>query len=231
MRLPKLPWVKLLGEGALIIVSVYFAIVLEGMSQDREEKLSAHTALAQMLGELREDSADLDEIREEQLARDNQYAALDEWLERPGSMPVDSVAETMDSIFFSNRTLYPRRSAWTTMVAAGQLGELEAPDLVARLGDFYESFVPRVIDNGNDYDESLNDIARNSAPEIWDGVNGQLLTTDVRQITAFRNQLRYMHISWNVWYLDLLDDYEQTLDSLVPDIESYLEESGFETGA
>lgn len=116
------------------------------------------------------------------------------------------------------------------MVAAGQLGELEAPDLVARLGDFYESLVPRVIDNGNDYDESLNDIARNSTPEIWDGVNGRPLTTDVRQITVFRNQLRYMHLSWNKWYLDLLDDYEKILDSLVLDIESYLKETGYETG-
>ena len=225
MKLPKLPWVKLLGEGAIIIVSVYFAIVLEGMSQDREAELSAHTALAQMLGEMRQDSVDLGEIREEQLARDRQYTALDQWLESPESMPLDLVAETTDSIFYSNRTLYPRSSAWTTMVAAGQLGELDAPELVARLGDFYESLNPRVIDNGDDYDESLND---NSATEIWDGVNGQLLTTDVRQLAVFRNQLRYMHISWNVWYLDLLDDYQRRLDSLVLEIASYLEENGFE---
>jgi hypothetical protein len=52
-------------EGALIIISVYLAIVLEGMSLDREAELSAHTALAQMPGEMREDSADLDEFREE----------------------------------------------------------------------------------------------------------------------------------------------------------------------
>jgi len=44
MSPPKLPWARLLSEGALIIVSVYFAIVLEGMSQDREAKLSAHAA-------------------------------------------------------------------------------------------------------------------------------------------------------------------------------------------
>jgi hypothetical protein len=34
MNLRKLPWAKLLAEGALIIVSVYFAIVLEGMGPD-----------------------------------------------------------------------------------------------------------------------------------------------------------------------------------------------------
>jgi hypothetical protein len=231
MKPSKLPWARLLGEGALIIVSVYFAIVLEGMSQKREAELAAHAALAQMLGEMRDDSADVDEIRAMQFVRDSQYIALDQWLENPESIPLDSMAESFDSIFLSNRTLYPRRSAWTTMVAAGQLGELDAPDLVARLGDFYESVNARVIDGGEDYDENLNDIGRNSATEIWDGGNGRLLTTDVRQLTIFRNQLRYMHIGWNLWYLDLLDNYEQTLDSLALEIESYLEANGFDKGA
>lgn len=231
MKLPKLPWRKLLGEGALIIVSVYFAIVLEGMSQDREAKLSAHVALAQMLGEMREDSADLDEIRAEQFVRSKQYADLNQWLASPESMPVESAAEAIDAIFYYNRTLYPRRSAWTTMVAAGQLGELDAPGLVARLGDFYESVNARVIYNGDDYDESLNDIARNSVTRVWDGVGGRLLTDDVRELTVFQNQLRFLHLSWNLWYLDLLEDYGQTLDSLILEIESYLDDNGFEPGA
>jgi hypothetical protein len=139
MTMPKLPWSRIFGEGTLIIVSVYFAILLEGMSQDREARTSAHLALNQMLGEMREDSADLERIREEQLARSKQYENLDQWLAKPDSVPLDSMAETLDLVFFSNRTLYPRRSAWTTMLAAGQLAELDEPGLVLRLGDFYES--------------------------------------------------------------------------------------------
>ena len=76
MKAPKLPWAKLLGEGAVIIISVYFAIVLEGMSQDRAAEQAAHTALAQMLDEMREDRSDVGEIRAEQLERDGQYRAL-----------------------------------------------------------------------------------------------------------------------------------------------------------
>jgi hypothetical protein len=223
MTIPKLPWNRILGEGALIIVSVYLAIFLEGMSQEREARTSAHLALVQMLGEMREDSSDLEEIREEQLVRSTQYEDLDQWLVNPDSVPLDSMAETLDLVFFSNRTLYPRRSAWTTMLAAGQLAELDSPGLVLRLGDFYESLNARVVDNGNDYDDNLNDIARNSAPEYWDGANGRLLTTDAYELTKFRNQLRYLHISWNIWYLDLLDEYQLTLDALILEIESYLE--------
>lgn len=227
ITIPKLPWTRIFGEGALIIVSVYLAIFLEGVSQDREARSSAHLALVQMLGEMRKDAADVQEIREEQLARSGQYEDLDQWLASPGSVPLDSLAETLDLVFFSNRTLYPRRSAWTTMLAAGQLAELDSPGLVLRLGDFYESLNARVVDNGNDYDESVNDIARNSAPDYWDGVNGQLMTTDVQDLTRFRNQLRYLHISWNLWYLDLLDHYERTLDSLILEIETYLAAKNF----
>jgi len=110
------------------------------------------------------------------------------------------------------------------MVAAGQLAELDNPALVTQLGNFYESVTVRVIDGGQDYDENINEIARNSATEIWDGVNGRLITTDVRQIAVFQNQLRYLHIGWNHWYLERMDDYERRLDSLIIEIESYLKE-------
>jgi hypothetical protein len=75
------------------------------------------------------------------------------------------------------------------MVAAGQFSELDAPSLVGRLGDFYESATTEVIDNGNDFDEDLSDLGRNSAPNIWDRINKRLLTTDDREISAFQKQL------------------------------------------
>jgi hypothetical protein len=228
MQLSKLPWAKLLAEGALIIASVYFAIVLEGMSQDRAEKLSAHAALAQMLGDMREDVAELEEIRVHQLALDRQYTALILWLEDPESMPLDSVAEAMDSIFMDNRTFFPRRSAWTTMVAAGQLSILDEPGLVTQLGNFYESVNIRLVEGGAQFEYNLGDIGRNSATAVWDGFNRRLMTTDADRLVAFRNQLRYMHIWGNSWYLNRLNEYRQMLDSLVLDIESYLDESGYE---
>jgi hypothetical protein len=228
MQISKLPWAKLLAEGGLIIVSVYLAIVLEGMSQDRAARLSAHVALVQMLGDMREDVAELDEVRAHQLAQETHYNALILWLEDPASMPLDSVAEAMDSIFMDNRTFFPRRSAWTTMVADGQLSMLDAPGLVTQLGSFYESVSVRLVEGGAQYEDNLGDIGRNSATAIWDGFNRKLMTTDADQIVAFRNQLRYLHVWGSLWYLSRLDDYRQMLDLLVLDIESYLDESGYE---
>ena len=227
MNLLKLPWTKLLSEGALIIIAVYLAIYLEGVTQDRAAKLSAHVALAQMLEEMKRDRIDVDEIRAEQMVRDQQYSAIEQWLANPETIPLDSMKEAIDAIFLENRTLYPRRSAWTTMVAAGQLSELDAPDLVGRLGDFYESATTRIIDNGNDFDEGLNDLGRNSVPKVWDTGNSRLLTTDERELATIRSQFSYIHIGWNLWYLDALDNYGKTLDSLILDIESYLAQNNF----
>jgi len=227
MTLPKLQLKKLLGEGVLIIVAVYLGIFLEGISQDRKTKLSAHTALAQMRQEMKGDRIYVDEIRTQQLIRDQQYTALEQWFSDPESIPLDLMKEAIDAIFLENRTLYPRRSAWTTMVAAGQLSEIDSPELVARLGEFYESVTARIIDNGNDYDEGLDDLGRNSIPTVWDAANGRLLTTNARELAIIRNQFRYIHIGWNLWYLDALEEYGQTLDSRIIDIESYLEKNEF----
>lgn len=227
MKRVGVPWRRLLTEGGVIIVSVYLAIVLEGMSQDRKDEREARTALAQMLGEMKEDRSDLAEIRAEQLAHDRQYVTVDRWLASPASIPGDSMRSTLDTIFGSNRTLYPRRSAWKTMVAAGQLGELDDPELVTRLGNFYESVSVRVVDDGDDYDESLNAIARTSGTEIVNGATGLLITTDARGLAIFRNQLRWVHHGWNLWYLELLGDYQQRLDALIGELEAYLGAHGY----
>jgi len=84
----------------------------------------------------------------------------------------------------------------------------------------------RVVDNGDDYDDSLNDVSRNSAVEIWDPSAGRLLTTDAQQLTTFRNQLRWLHIGWNLSYLDLLESYQQQLDALIGEIEASLRRHG-----
>ncbi len=174
---------------------MYLAIFLESKSQDIEAKKAAHTALAQMVDEMRADLGDVEVIRAVQLDQSRKYKSMIKWLSNYKSIPLSSFGSDVDAIFNSNRTLYPRSSAWTTMVAAGQLAELDASVLVTRLGNFYESVNVRVVDNGNDYDESVNDIGRNSFTKIWDGNKQQLMTTDQREINAFRNQLRWLHLA------------------------------------
>ena len=205
------------------MASVYLAIVLEGMSEDRARATEAVDALAQLVEELRKDRADVAEILVEQENLSRQYVNLLRWFGDPSSMPVDSVHESLDVVAWSNRTMFPRGAAWTTMVAAGQLRYLDDAPLVIRLGDLYENVNPRLEYNGEMYDENLNEVMRRSVPAIWDSGNQTLLTDDPASITRFRGQLRYLHLAFNGWYLWYLAQYAEQLDGLISDVESYLE--------
>ena len=103
--------------------------------------------------------------------------------------------------------------------------ELDAPCLLESLGKFYDSATARVTDNGNDFDEDLNNLGSNSAPKIWDEINKRLLTTEEREISTFQNQLRFPHLSWYLWHLDLLDKYGKKITLLALETEEYLKTS------
>ena len=93
------------------------------------------------------------------------------WFREPASLSGDSVTAYLGFIGDDNPTMFPRRSAWTTMVASGQLTELDNPDLVTRLGNLYESINERLEYNGSNYDQALEEIYRRYVPEVWDPLN------------------------------------------------------------
>lgn len=220
-----LSWSRVLGEGLLIIVSVFTAIWLEGVFQDRGRHRDALIALVQVEDELRQDRADLAAIIDEQTRIDGEYTALLRWLATPASMPVDSVGAALDRLSFSNRTLYPHRAAWTAL-ATSHATSIDDPRLLARLGRFYETLRERIVDNGNHYDFNLDEVMRGTVPAVWDGTTGRLSVRDPRAIAELRARLRYLHIGWNRYYLDLVREYGVEIDGLVADVDAYLAARG-----
>jgi len=171
------------------VASVYLAIVLEGKAQDRERAEEATAALAQLREELRSDQADIGEIRVAQEGLAIHYLKLMDWFADPVSLPGDSVQEALDQLTTNNRTMFPRSSAWTTMVASGQLTELDNPALVTRLGNLYENINDRLIYNGEYYDTDLSKFAFGSEVTTWDSQTRRLLTREPRALAEFRNHL------------------------------------------
>jgi hypothetical protein len=41
-------------------------------------------------------------------------------------------------------------------------------------------------------------------------------------LPELREQLRYLRLSWNEYYVDLLEDYGGELEALIRDLEAYL---------
>jgi len=223
-----IPWKRLAAEALVIVASVYLAIVLEGKAQDRERAEEATAALAQLREELRSDQADIGEIRVAQEGLAIHYLKLMDWFADPVSLPGDSVQEALDHILTNNRTMFPRSSAWTTMVASGQLAELDNPALVTRLGNLYENINDRLIYNGEYYDTDLSRFAFGSEVATWDSQTKRLLTREPRALAEFHNRLYRMYHAWNQYYLALLDEYEAEVVGLITAVGEHLQESGWE---
>lgn len=223
MTRKQVSWHRFIGEAALIISSVFVAIALESAWQDRQQFLEAQGALGQMLQELRHDRADLVEVLDEQRSLDSTYRKVISWLADPASLPEQEFGEAVKLLSYSNRTMYPRRAAWTTMVASGQLRLVNNAELVTKLGDLHENLHQRLIWNGKAYDNDLFTTMRESVPRIWDYNEHRLLTFDATEIARLRGELMFIHYTWNQWYLEFLtEEYGTMLDELIAEVDAYL---------
>jgi hypothetical protein len=211
-------WRRILGESALIIASVYLAIVLEGYSADRSNVKQARAALTQVRADLANDKASLPVVLADQRALTEVYQNLAKWLLEPNPESNPELAEALAELGLSNRTVFPLKGAWTSMLSSGQLTWLNAPALTARLGNLYGNINDRLEYNGRDYDYSLNEVTRVTVSSVWDKHHAR----PIGDLTILRNELQYLQFVWNDFYIDLLLEYEQELEGVIADIDNYL---------
>lgn len=217
----KIPWGRLVLEGLVVVGSVYLAIALEGASDDRARKADALEALSTLHGELVRDRADLEVIITAQEDRMQRHQRLERWLSSRDGIPADSVSEDLYVLFSVNRTMFPRNSAWTTMVASGQLTDLDDDAPVARLADFYENRSERLVYNGALYDGWVQEVARGAVPAAWDRVEGRLATSDAASLNRFRGQLLGLNdLGSN--FVGLLREWGAELDEVIAEVDVYL---------
>lgn len=197
-------------DAAVVVASVYVAIVLEGASADRGRRAEAEQALARLERELQLDRADLTVVIEAQRDRLVRHERIDRWLGRSTAIPADSLSADLTALFSVNRTMFPRNSSWATMVSSGQLTYLDDPDLVARLANLYENLNERLSYNGTLYDEWSVDVARREVPLIWDRASGRLRTTDPEARSRFRESLAGL-FDLSTGFVGLLEDWGEEL--------------------
>jgi len=206
----------------IIVSSVFVAVFLEGMANDVSSSADAHTSLVQLSEELRADRLDLAEVRQSQEELSGVYDDLLLWFSTPESMPSDSVQSALDRVAFLNRTKYPRRGAWRAMTSTGQLVWVDDQVLATRLARLYESTHSKLEYMGGDNDFNVNEFSRLAIPRAWDFHLERARLDAPTDLIELRGQLRYLRLSWNNYYLDLLDDYGSEMDELLRDLEGYL---------
>lgn len=222
----KLPWARWVVEFVLILGSVYLAVFLEGAREAAGDRQAAQQALSQLLDELHEDHADFQRIIAAQDTLDRNYANLSRWLEDPSDYPLDSVAAALSLVAIESPTLFARRASWNMMVSAGQLTVLGAPDLVAQLGQLYENAYDRIDYNGRLYDEELNAELRATDAIRWHDLERRPLRDDEDEVGRLSARLERIHVAWNVWYRDLLIEYEKDVAAAITSVEAYLDAEG-----
>ncbi len=208
------------GEAILIVASVFVAILLESMWQDRAEETEAREALAQVRLSLLEDKHFFDRVEEEQRNAAEKTRLLIEWFSDPDALPNEQVNDVLSS-YNMPISIWPRRAAWNTMVSAGQLRLLDAPDLTRSIGDYYEHHLRRMEYNGRQYDNSFTAVAEGEVQRIWDFEKQQLLTTDPVRLTEFHNRLKRLN-DWTNYYLDAVDKNRDLVEDLAEEIDQFL---------
>jgi len=220
------PWARWLAEFVLIVGSVYLAVYLEGVSERRADRADAQVALSQLLGELRGDAQDFERIIAKQDSLHGDYSDLRRWLANPRSYPADSAGAALYRVTAENSTLFARRSSWTTMVAGNQLADLDAPDLVLRLGELYETIYPRIDYNSLAYDQTIGQNISTSRAIMWQSINSNPFVEDPVEVVVLTSSLEYLRVNWNAWYRDLLIQYRSDLADAIDAVEEYLEGHG-----
>jgi len=75
------------------------------------------------------DHADAVEILGLQAAQIESSDRIRRWLTAPQAAPSDSLSVALLHVLTDNRTMFPRKSSWTTMVSEAQLAVLGDPQL------------------------------------------------------------------------------------------------------
>jgi len=211
---------RILGQAVIIVCSVYTAIVLEGISSDRDRRESASESLQTVRAELLADQQQARDYALQKKERAARFYQLSKWLRSAGPVPEDSFGVALEGVLTGNFTAFPRRASWSTMVNQGQLEYVGDADLVVRLADLFERWADRVQYNGDAYDDALWIVTRNTVPMIWDRRASQFLRSDEAARAELDGQLVHLEI-WNESYGGLLDRWAEEIGKAVEQLDEY----------
>jgi hypothetical protein len=212
---------RFVGEAAMIVVSVYAAIVLEGISSARGQRALAQESLRSVRAELAVDRQQARDYAVQKEERSGVFSQLSNWLNSDRSIPGDSFGVALEGVLTGNVTAFPRRAAWTAMVSQGQLEFVGDAELVGRLADLYDRWDDRVVYNGRAYDEALWDVTRTTVPSIWNRRTNTFLRSDRAARLELDGQLFHLQI-WNESYGALMDRWADEIDKALADLDRHL---------
>jgi hypothetical protein len=200
----------------IVILGVFLGITFESMASERDRTRKAHDALEQLVADMRRDDSDMLRIIEQQRGQERDFGEIASWLSESTetqSAPIDSLLEKV----VTSLTVYPRRGAYTSMIASGQIALLP-PDLAASIVNVYENVYSRLSANGEHYDFSLERDFLPAYAHSWDPTRQALISADAGERVRFRNHLLLMR-TWSAYYTDLLAHSQAAVQEVIAAID------------
>ena len=162
----------------------------------------------------------LDKVEAEQKDAEEMINLLIRWAANPELLTDEQVQDIVLN-YAMPISIWPRRAAWDSMVAAGQLRLLRSPDLTTLVGDYYEYHLRRVEYNGSQSDEMFISVFDEDLSRLWNYGEARLFTTDPADLAYFRNRLILLN-GWTLYYLDYVQRNRELLIELIEEIDEFL---------
>jgi hypothetical protein len=200
----------------IVILGVFLGITFESMASERDRTQKAHEALDQLVADLQRDDADMHRIIEQQRGQERDFGEIASWLsetEETRSARIDSLLEKV----LTSLTVYPRRGAYTSMIASGQVALLPR-DLAASIVNIHENLYSRLTANGEHYDFSLERDFLPSYAHAWDPTRQALISADTGERIRFRNHVLLMR-TWSAYYGDLVAHSQTAVQEVISAID------------
>ena len=152
LRLEGLTASAVLFDFFIVLAGVYVAIFFDQLVEDRERAEQAQVSLYAVMDELDRDEQDIRGVLEVQAERLEAYAEIERALEHPEADAI-VLNDLLRNRISPNRTFFPRRSAYSVMLASGQFMHIRDERLRLQLTDLYERDYERLVYNGEVFDE------------------------------------------------------------------------------
>jgi hypothetical protein len=116
----------------VILLGVYLAILFEGKGEDRSREAEAEAMLLSVLSELNSDEEEMEDVIDAQRERAQGYATVADLLATASTADEAAIDSFLGGPRSYNATVFPRRSAYTALLANGNLGYVSGGDLALR---------------------------------------------------------------------------------------------------
>jgi hypothetical protein len=210
-------WFVVLIEILIVVVGLFLGLQANNWNEDRKSAIWEQRFLTDLAIEFRSNREQLLEVVEWQRRRG---AALDKALELAQSAERANLQADINAAYSlamsSNRTFFPTTGVYLSALSTGSIEDVRSTALRYSIMDIYERAYPRLVYNGEIYDERSDRVSWDNRQDINSGDNS-VLHKNFTDSENFVGNIRFLS-DQNRIYLGLAESTLKDLDGVISDL-------------